>query len=366
MLHRSAGLLIAALAISFSSSCGPTRSLHRDRLVVPHWAFEHAGKSNRDIIRTLPAREAFEVLEELGRIEKGALSEFLEEFGRTDLPADARFVTIEEKEPGESEEGASPAAGGNSSGDDNAVPSTRRVSLVEQDRREGEPSRQDPPNRPSERDRRNDPATDDANQGDERRRGGQRNGRRGQDEETDSGLDAEPIQTNQDDVIQLDLGARLAREENLADHDRYVTLASLPRRNVLQSGHYFSTLTAVAIEEGLRPTAIPALVVGYRPDMDGIDWLPRWVKGTGVGLDLLVGGALSPLSGDSGEGNDIELAVGLGLTLPWSDSGALSVGAVTWRSNRFDENAMESVSNTEVALYVGVSIGSFKVSTQGN
>ncbi len=138
------------------------------------------------------------------------------------------------------------------------------------------------------------------------------------------------------------------------------SLYSEVRRPVLQSGQYFSTLTAVAIEERLDPPAIPALVVGYRPDFD--DGVADFIRNSGVGFDLICGGALN--GAGAGSDSDLELAVGLGITIPWSDSGAFSIGAVTWREESMDDMGM-SMDNTEIAMYIGISLGSFNVSDNG-
>lgn len=128
--------------------------------------------------------------------------------------------------------------------------------------------------------------------------------------------------------------------------------------NIAALGPYFSTLTAIAVEEGLEPTAIPGLAVGYRPKWSE---LPGWINWGGMfdgledaaaGIDLLVGGAVAP--GGSGDG-DVELALGLGLSFPWANDGALSVGAVTWRSE------IDGVGDTEIAAYFGLNLGSFQV-----
>ncbi len=135
---------------------------------------------------------------------------------------------------------------------------------------------------------------------------------------------------------------------------------TVPREAVLKSGHYFSTMTAIAVESGLDPTPIPALVVGYRPEFswDGLDFIST----AGVGFDLVLGGALNSLGSGAGS-SDLELAVGLGITIPWSDSGALSIGAITWREEGTD--AMGGMTeNTEIAAYIGISLGSFNVQPQ--
>lgn len=145
--------------------------------------------------------------------------------------------------------------------------------------------------------------------------------------------------------------------------DEEIPIRTLPARNVLRQGYYFSTITAIAIEEGLKPTAIPALVLGWRPDLDHQRWAPEWIKSTGIGLDLLVGGALNSLGSDSD--SDVALAVGVGFTIPWSDAGALSAGVVTWREETMSDAAAGMTDQTEVALYLGISIGSFKVESKG-
>ncbi|MEM8713673.1 MAG: hypothetical protein AAGG01_22255 [Planctomycetota bacterium] len=136
------------------------------------------------------------------------------------------------------------------------------------------------------------------------------------------------------------------------------TFRNQVRRPVLRSGHYFSTMTAVAIEEGLDPTAIPALVVGYRPEFN--DGVADFIRNSGVGFDIVVGGALN--SAGAGTDSNLELALGLGITIPWSDSGAFSIGAMTWREESMDDMG-GSLENTEVAMYIGISLGSFNVST---
>ncbi len=138
-------------------------------------------------------------------------------------------------------------------------------------------------------------------------------------------------------------------------------LQSSNKKEVLRQGFYFSTVTAIAVEEGLDPIAIPALVLGYRPDLDDYEKVPGFIRQSGIGFDLLVGGALNTASG---EGDDVELALGLGISIPWSDSGALSIGAVTWRGGSVDPVTMEASSETEVALYVGISLGGFNVGSK--
>lgn len=145
-------------------------------------------------------------------------------------------------------------------------------------------------------------------------------------------------------------------------------LPLLKEREVLKSGFYFSTVTAVAIEDNLRPTAIPALILGYRPTWGEQSYatgkLLRVLEGWGVGYDFMVGGALNGLSGGDDE-SDIDLALGVGITIPWSDAGALSIGVTNWRTETTDD--MGSVLEDEDwAVYIGISLGGFNVSNKGS
>lgn len=159
-----------------------------------------------------------------------------------------------------------------------------------------------------------------------------------------------PTQADLDRMSSVD-GSRSVTRENGQLLINGVPVRAAPDQpdKLYESGTYFSTMTAIAVEEGLDPTAIPALIVGYRPAWDLIG-----LQGTGIGFDLVVGGAVSP--GGSGD-SDIELALGLGVSLPWSNSGALSFGVVSWRT----EDESSGSSDTETALYFGISLGSFNV-----
>lgn len=140
-------------------------------------------------------------------------------------------------------------------------------------------------------------------------------------------------------------------------------LKSKPRAAAFKSGHYFSTMTAVAVEEGLDPTAIPALVVGYRPKK-ALDWLNLDTNFfRGMGYDIVVGGALNSASGSGSSSSDVSLALGAGVTFPWSDSGALSFGVMTWREE-VDNGLGGFDGRTELAAYIGISLGSFNVKPQ--
>lgn len=165
------------------------------------------------------------------------------------------------------------------------------------------------------------------------------------------GFELEPGATTPEELTLIDPAAP-------AGTARPTPFRNLVRRPVLKSGHYFSTMTAVAIEEGLDPTAIPAIVVGYRPEFN--DGVADFIRNSGVGFDLVVGGALN--SAGAGTDSDLELALGLGLTIPWSDSGAFSIGAMTWREESTSDMG-GVLENTEVAMYIGISLGSFNVST---
>ncbi len=151
------------------------------------------------------------------------------------------------------------------------------------------------------------------------------------------------------------------------DEGEWEDLRLLTEREVLKSGFYFSTVTAVAIEANLRPTAIPALILGYRPtwgeQTSGTGKLLRMLEGWGVGYDFMVGGALNGLTGGDNE-SDIDLALGLGFTIPWSDAGALSIGVTNWSTETTDDmgNVFE---DEDWAIYVGISLGGFNVSNKG-
>ncbi|MEM6673664.1 MAG: hypothetical protein AAF726_12530 [Planctomycetota bacterium] len=129
-----------------------------------------------------------------------------------------------------------------------------------------------------------------------------------------------------------------------------------PKEDALfKAGPYFSTLTAIAVEEGLDPTAIPGVAVGYRPHWQELgDWA-NFLSSCGLGFDFFVGGAVGPSGGDNG---NVELALGAGITIPWSNNGAVSFGAVTWRTEEGDPVS----ANTEVAAYFSINLGNFNVS----
>lgn len=167
-------------------------------------------------------------------------------------------------------------------------------------------------------------------------------------------LDWSTLKENADNSRKLEI-----ESVDSAGNKRAENLNPIPRVSAFKGGHYFSTMTAIAIEEGLDPTAIPALVVGYRPNFGGDDGKANFFQG--MGFDLIFGGALNNIGG--GGDSDLSLALGAGVTFPWSDSGALSFGAVTWR-NEAENGDGDIESDTEIAAYIGISLGSFNVKPQ--
>lgn len=111
--------------------------------------------------------------------------------------------------------------------------------------------------------------------------------------------------------------------------------------SVYASGLFFTVEPLVAIGPGLEATAIPALGVNWRLGREG---------DTPLALQLVLGGALNPQSDDSTLG----AAVGLGLSHPVSDSGALSIGFVFWDDGDDVENG----------VYVSLNLGNFGKTTK--
>lgn len=128
-------------------------------------------------------------------------------------------------------------------------------------------------------------------------------------------------------------------EQSIASSDAAISSLSQAELNgeiVFPTGLYFSVEPLVALGDGFEATAIPSLGINYR--FLGIGHSP-------LALQLVAGGALNPQGGDSSLG----AALGLGLSHPVSDSGALSLGIVAW------DNGDE----TDVGLYISINLGAF-------
>jgi hypothetical protein len=337
----------------FTTGC--TIAGEPDRLVTPPWAFRHASKSTQEIVAQLPPNEALEVLVELGRVEAPRNRSRIT--GKLALES----AVAAERRKDEAEAAATLLVERLLQSDDEAAQAPQPVTDTER------------PADPNPR-----PVPDSNSSSDDAEGGGSTPGSPAPAPPPPSaGADASQAPPTKEQAVAqvMELVDQLQRQPTDRDLVRFdpdgsgtfETLRSLPRRDVLRSGHYFSSVTALAVEEGLRPTPIPALVLGYRPDLDDWSACPDFVRAMGLGFDLLVGGALNNL-GNGGDDDSVELAVGLGITLPWSDSGALSLGVVTWRRT-VDEGGDGSLpatleDRTEVAFYVGISLGSFNVGSQ--
>ena len=108
---------------------------------------------------------------------------------------------------------------------------------------------------------------------------------------------------------------------------------------------YFSIEPVIAIEPGIKTTAIPSIGVNWRP-------IPAGNPLSAIAIQGVLGGALNP----SNEGNDTTGAIGVGLSYPIAGSGTISVGYIEWGT---DEGSEES-------MYISLTLGNFAQKLKGN
>jgi hypothetical protein len=137
-----------------------------------------------------------------------------------------------------------------------------------------------------------------------------------------------------DEVRELELNAdQLARES--AELEQAADLLR-EGKSLASKGLYYTVEPLVAFDSDLDATAIPALGVNWRP----------WDR-TALAVQGVFGGAINPSSG----GDDVGAALGLGMTHPVSEKGAISFGHIWWNESGDGDNGW----------YIGINLGDFTI-----